>query len=162
MTPKFRFGNRTIIRVAAIIAFASDGTATKPVAGTFQTLCRGNSIEVGLENGTMDIENFCTNGRTVSVRDGTQTGTLGGFDAMTWTEDDPALMAMEAAAFSTVENGGAMWVQVMPLGMGVGKPVYDIQIDVRKWTLKAPSKGVVTVDHEVYVQEGPAKGLQAA
>jgi len=161
MAPKFRFGVKTITRVAPIIAYASDGTPTKPAAGTFQTLCRGNSIEVGLENGTVDIENFCTGGRTISVRDGSKNGTLGGFDGMTWTEDDPALMLMEAAVFDTTETGGNVWVQVMPLGVGTGKPVYDLQIDVRKWVLKAPSKGVITVDHEVYVQQGPDKGIQA-
>lgn len=159
--PKYRFGKNTVVRAAKVIAFAADGTATKPDAGTFKVLCLHQEVTIGLENGKVDLENFCTGGRTVSVRDGTKTGSMD-LGNTTWVEDDDVLQMMEDAAFTEVEGDSLIWVEVAPLGLGVGKPVYDLVIDVDSWELSNPSKGVITVAHELSVTEGPMRGVQAA
>jgi hypothetical protein len=161
MAAKFRFGKKTILRVAPIIAFAADGTPTKPAAASFVVLCQHNEVKVGLQNGKFDLENFCTGGRTISVRDGTQTGTLD-FGNLTWVEDDPAVKMMEDAAFSTTETGGNVWVEVLPLGAGVGKPFFTLIIDVEEWELTSPSKGAITAAHKVTVIDGPQRGALPA
>lgn len=161
MAPKFRFGKNAILRAAPVTAFAADGSATKPAAASFKVLCLHQEVTIGLENGTIDIENFCTGGRTVSVRDGTKTGSMD-LGETTWVEDDPVVKMMEDAAFSETETGGNVWIEVLPLGVGAGKPAYDLLIDVLAWELGIPSKGVITVTHELTVLEGPDRGTQAA
>ncbi|WP_394649569.1 hypothetical protein [uncultured Deinococcus sp.] len=161
MAPKYRFGKNTVLTAAPVIAFAADGSATKPGAAAFKVLCLHQEVSVGLENGTMDIENFCTGGRTVSVRDGTQSGTMD-LGNTTWVEDDDVLKMFEDAAFSKTETGGYVWIQVCPLGIGSGKPVYDLLIDVRTWKITSPAKGAITVEHDLSVLEGPTRGTQAA
>ncbi len=161
MAPKFRFGKNAILRVAAVTAFAANGSATKPLAANFKLLCLAAEVTIGIENTTIDIENFCTNGRTISVRDGGRDGTMS-LGNTTWVEDDAAVVIMQAAAFADSETGGLVFVEVLPLGAGVGKPVFDLVIDVRTWELTIPSKGVITVAHELSVQEGPIPGVLAA
>lgn len=158
---KFRFGKNAVIRVAPITVVAADGTVTKPATDTFKQLCLAKSVKIGLENGKVDIENFCTGGNTVSVRDGTQKGSMD-LGESTWVEDDPALKIMEDASFAKTEIGGWVYVEVQPLGAGAGKPVYDLIIDVQKWELDIPSKGVITASHDIDVLEGPIKGILPA
>lgn len=158
---KYRFGKNAIVRVAAITAVAADGTVTKPQASAFQVLCLANNVTFGLENGTVDVENFCTGGATVSVRDGTQTGSMS-LGESTWVEDDASLDIMKDAAFSKTEQGGWVFVEILPLGAGAGKPVFDLIIDVRRWEMTIPSKGVITVTHELNVLEGPTEGELSA
>ena len=53
--------------------------------------------------------------------------------------------------------------EVLPLGIGAGKPVFDLIIDVLEWDLEMPSKGAITVKHQnISVLEGPTEGVQAA
>lgn len=160
--PKYRFGKNAILRVAAVIAFGADGSATKPAANSFKVLCAHKQVTVGLENGTVDIENFCTGGRTISVRDGTQSGTLSLGDDITWVEDDDVLKILEDAAFAATETGGIVWIEVLPLGVGATKRVFDLVVDVKTWEIDIPVKGVVTVSHELTVLEGPLRGVQPA
>ncbi|WP_295818020.1 hypothetical protein [uncultured Deinococcus sp.] len=159
--PKYRFGKNALIRVAAIATIAADGTVTKPATAAFKVLCLAKDTTFGLENGTVDIENFCTGGRTVSVRDGTQSGTME-LGETTWAEDDDVLSLMEDAAFSEDEQGGWLYVEILPLGAGTGKPVFDLIIDVNTWSMSIPSKGVITVEHGLTVIEGPIRGTVAA
>ncbi|MBZ9753006.1 hypothetical protein K7W42_19390 [Deinococcus sp. HMF7604] len=160
---KYRFGKNSVVRVAPIPSgsIAADGTVTKPVTGNFKVLCLHNSVSVGLENGTIDLENFCTGGKTVSVRDGTQQGSLE-IANVTWVEDDLAVKILEDAAFSGSETGGWVYFEVQPLGSGTGKPIYDLIVDVLSWRLTTPAKGTITVEHQnLSVLEGPTRGVQA-
>jgi chorismate synthase len=161
MAPKFRFGKNAIIRTAPVVAFATSGEATKPSASAFKLLCLAQDATIGIENTTIDIENFCTGGRTISVRDGGKNGTMS-LGNTTWVEDDEAVLMMQEAAFAEDETGGLVYVEVLPLGAGVGKPVFDLVIDVRTWELSIPSKGVITVAHELSVLEGPIPGTLSA
>ncbi len=90
--PAFRFGKNAVVKVAA--ATPADGT--KPAAAdAFKVLCLTNEVTIGLSNGTITLENFCTGGADVEVPDGTTTGKVELGDA-TWTEADPALILLEA------------------------------------------------------------------
>ncbi|UQN10367.1 hypothetical protein [Deinococcus sp. QL22] len=157
MAPKFRFGKNAIIRVAPVTAFTGE-LATKPATAAFKLLCLASEVTIGIENTTIDIENFCTGGRTISVRDGGRDGTMS-LGETTWVEDDPAVVIMQTAAFAETETGGLVYVEVLPLGAGAGKPVFDLVVDVRTWELTVPSKGVITATHELSVQEGPLPGV---
>ncbi len=161
--PVYRFGKNAVILAAAIAAtaIAADGTVTKPATADFKVFCLPSSVEIGVSNSTVPIENFCTGGQTVNVRDGGQEGTMT-IGESTWSEGDPVLDVFEAAAFADTPEGGWVYISVAPLGVGVGKPVYDLIIDVRAWTMTIPSKGVITVGHELAVLEGPIPGTQAA
>jgi len=157
--PAFRFGKNAVVKVAA--ATPADGT--KPAAAdAFKVLCLTNEVTIGLSNGTITLENFCTGGADVEVPDGTTTGKVELGDA-TWTEADPALILLEAAAFNSTgaQYSGYVWFEVMPLGAGTTKPVYDILVFVKEWSMKTPSKGVITVQHALLAQGAPNKGVQA-
>ena len=123
--------------------------------------CLEIKFALGRWNGTVDVENFCTGGATVSVRDGTQTGSMS-LGESTWVEGEASLEVMKDAAFNTSEQGGWVYVEILPLGAGAGKPVFDLIIDVRRWEMTIPSKGVITVTHELNVLEGPTEGELSA
>lgn len=161
--PVYRFGKNAVIRAAPLAPgdVAADGTVTKPLAATFKVFCLPNSVEIGVSNSTVSIENFCTGGQTVNVRDGGQEGTMT-IGESNWTEGDEVLGYFEDAAFADTPTGGWIYIEVAPLGVGAGKPVYDLIIDVRGWTMSIPSKGVITVTHDLAVLEGPIPGTQAA
>lgn len=159
---KYRFGKNAVVRIAPIPAgsIAADGTVSKPAPGDFEVLCLPNSVSIGLQNGSIDLENFCTGGKTIKVRDGTQNGTFE-ISESNWIEDDAALEILEDAVQSTAETGGWVYVEVLPLGIGSGKPSYDLIVDVMEWSMTIPSKGFITVQTQnISVLEGPLKGVQ--
>lgn len=162
--PKYRFGKNAVVRIAAIPvgSIAADGTVTKPAAGDFKVFCLHNNVSIGIANATFDLENFCTGGKTIKVRDGTKDGRMTIADAQ-WVENDDALEILKDAVFSNTETGGWVYVEVLPLGIGAGKPVFDLIIDVLEWDLEMPSKGAITVKHQnISVLEGPTEGVQPA
>ncbi|MFB9990456.1 hypothetical protein ACFFLM_00420 [Deinococcus oregonensis] len=111
--PKFRFGKNFIIRVAAVTTLAADGSATKPEAANFKLFCLPKDAKIGIENTTVDIENFCTGGRTISVRDGGKNGSMD-LGETTWVEDDAAVVILQDAAFAETEAGGYVYFEVLP------------------------------------------------
>lgn len=167
MAPQFRFGRNAIVRIAPVTPVDASGNATKPDAAAFQVLCAHNELTFGFEHTTMDIENFCTNGKTVAVRDGGMDATLE-FGDITWVETDAAITIMKNAAFNGVtdaptETGGMVWVEILPLGTGLSKPVFDLVIDVLSWEMTIPAKGAITVAHNtITVLEGPDEGTTPA
>ena len=110
---QFRFGKNARIEIAPY----TDGT--EPAAGDFINFCLTNQVEVGLTNGTITIDTFCSGGE-VEVPDGSQTGELT-FGDTTWTEDDDALQLLEDAAFSKVENGTKVHYRIYTAGQGAGQ-----------------------------------------
>lgn len=154
---QYRFGKNAVVRVAPGMA---DGT--KPLAASFKVLCLVKDVSIGLTNGKISLENFCTGGNTIDIPDGTSMGSMT-IGTANWTEGDLSLMIMEAAAQNTLgtDTGNDVWAEVCPLGIGTGKPLYDLPIWVEKWDLKIPDKGVITVDYGVSVYGKPQPGTQA-
>lgn len=112
---KVTFGKNAIIRIAKITAglIAADGTVTKPDSDSFRNFCLPREITFGGKHGKIDIESFCTGGRTVSMKDGSYQGTLD-LGEVYWTEDDPAIILLEGAAQDLVsETGGYVWFEVL-------------------------------------------------
>ena len=153
----YRFGKNAVLRVAPGMA---DGS--KPLAASFKVLCLVKDVSIALTNGKISLENFCTGGNTIDIPDGTSMGEMTIGEA-NWTEADPALLLMEAAAQNTAgtETGNDVWFEVCPLGIGTTKPVYDVPAWVEKWELKMPDKGVITVNHTINVYGKPQPGVQA-
>ena len=159
---KVTFGKNAIIRIAKITAglIAADGTVTKPSPEQFRNFCLPKEISFGGKHGKIDIESFCTGGRTVSMKDGSYQGTLD-LGEVYWTEDDPAIILLEGAAQDTInETGGYVWFEVLPTGVGAGKIAYDFLVDVDEWNNKIPSKGLITATYNLAVLEGPTRSKQ--
>lgn len=160
---KFRFGKNTVTRVVPITQYdPATGEAVKPAADAFKVLCVTDEISFGFQHGTFDLENFCTGGNTQTVRDGSKEGSVE-FGDLTWVEDDPAVKILEDAAYSDTETGGDVWMEVLPLGLGLNKPVYDMGFQVNSWEMTVPAKGAITVAHnEINVFKIPERGTTAA
>jgi len=151
---QFRFGKNARIEIAPY----TDGT--EPAAGAFINFCLTNQVEVGLTNGTITIDTFCTGGE-IEVPDGSQTGELT-FGDTTWTEDDDALKLLEDAAFSKVENGSKVHYRIYPLGKAVGKPVWRGILNATGVKLTIPSKGVIKMAVTPKAQGAPERGTVGA
>lgn len=157
--PTFRFGRNAVTEITP----ADPATGAKVITtGASKLLCLANKVTIGLSNGTITIENFCTGGQDIEVPDGSKTGKLE-FGDTQWTEADASLAIMEAAARNEENEpyGGYVYVDVYPIGKGTGKLMYTILAFVKEWTLDMPSKGTVTVTHAVTAQGIPEKGVQA-
>ena len=157
--PDFRFGKNAVAKVTP----ADPATGARvTTANASKVFCLTNKITIGLSNGTITIENFCTGGSDTEVPDGSQTGKLE-FGDTQWTENDPALGIMETAARNETQAtyGGMVWFDIYPLGMATGKPMYSIQAFVKEWNMDIPSKGTITVSHAVTAQTIPVKGTAA-
>lgn len=163
MAQKFRFGKNAVILAAAITSsmVSASGQITKPGPNAFTQFCLPREVTIGSEAGTTDIESFCTQGQTISVRDGSTKGTLN-LGEVLWVEDDPVLQMLDAAYEAEDEVETQVFMSVLPLGAGVGKPVFDFVVQVNKWELKIPSKGLITATYDFAVLEGPNRGIQGS
>lgn len=163
MAQKFTFGKNAAIRLAAITAamVSGSGQITKPTPDKFLDFCLPKEVTIGSEAGTTDIESFCTKGQTISVRDGSTKGTLN-LGEVLWVEDDPVLTVLDGAYEATNEVETQVYIEVLPTGVGAGKTVFDFVVQVNKWEMKIPSKGLITATYDFAVLEGPIRGKQGA
>ena len=159
----FRFGKNAVTRVAPITEYDPvTGDAKKPAADAFKVLCVTDEVSFGFQHGTFDLENFCTGGDTQTVRDGSREGEVE-FGDLTWSENDPAVKILEDAAYSDTETGGDVWMEVLPLGLGPSKPVFDMAFQVNSWRMTLPAKGAIAVEHnEINVFKIPERGTTPA
>ncbi|WP_293913736.1 hypothetical protein [Deinococcus sp.] len=151
--PNFRFGKNARIEIAPYT------NGTEPAVGDFLNFCLTNQVEVGLTNGSITIDSFCSEG-DVEVPDGSQTGILT-FGDTTWAEDDLSLKLLENAAFSKNENGQKVHYRIYPVGKAVGKPVWRGLFNAADVKLMIPSKGIIKMIVTPKVQGAPERGTQA-